>query len=71
MYGAREASLMEKIFGPMPEASAAKVHREALMKGYEMGFEAARDKIATMLEEEGKAQTALRVRKLKLCKKSR
>lgn len=37
--------------------------------GYAKGFAAARDKIAVMLEEEGKGQTAQRVRKMELKRK--
>lgn len=62
----REASVFEQIFGPMPEIPIDYVRRKAIREGYQAGFNAARDKIASVFEEEGKSQTAARIRKMSL-----
>lgn len=65
--------IIDNLFGSgRPGNSAADLEREyrkGLLAGYARGFIAARDKIAAMLEEEGRDQTAQRVRRMELKRK--
>jgi hypothetical protein len=46
-------------------------YRMGLLAGFDRGFTAARERIAVMLEEEGRGQTAQRVRNIQLKRKQK